>query len=242
MTRPPAKLDPAVRGDKLKALTVLKSLDAAAKLYKLNHPKDELQELDVKKLVEDKVLPREIDLSGFPALTFADGKPAMEGFGAAEALEGELKDYREGLERAARHRERGLLSESHSTLSELVKKFERDPELLERLLRIQLELKLDFPAAETARQLFLVRPGEPRNLWTLAVMLYRSRRPEKARIIATLLPRAYVDTFYTPAARALVALVDSGVSPEAIQRLIEERERAAREAEASPSPSPSPGR
>ena len=67
------------------------------------------------------------------------------------------------------------------------------------------------------------------------------------------MPKAYNAGFYTPAARALVALVDAKVSPEVIQKLVAERQ-AALEAEAAspaapepppaspgPSASPSPG-
>ena len=240
IAKPPKGLDPGVKGDKLKALSVLRTVDAALKMYKLNHPKEEIKALDLKKLVEDKVLPKEVDLSGFPAMTLADGKLSMEGFGALDDIAGELKDYQAGLQAAARHREKNLLSEAHSVLLELTKKFEGDPELLERLLRIQLDMKLEFPGTETARKLFLARPAEPRNLWTLAVLLYRSSRPEKARIIAELMPRAYPDTFYTPAARALVALVDSKISPEAIQKLVEEREAAMAAEMASPAAPESP--
>jgi hypothetical protein len=242
----PPRLDPEVKGDKLHALGVLKAVDAALKIYKLNHPKEEIKELDLKKLVGDKALPKELDLSVYPTMTLAEGKLSMNGFGAMDALEKDLTAYREGLEKAARHREKGLLSEAHSTLAEMEGKFPGDPELLERLLRVQLELNLDFPGAESARKLYLARPGDPRHLWTLAVLFFRSRRPERARVVALLLPKVYQDSYYTPAAKAMVALVDSGVSPEQIQKMIEERTAAppspdpSPSPEASPSPSPAP--
>lgn len=253
LSKPPAAWDPKVAGDKLKALGVLRTVDAALKMYTLNHPKEEIKALDLKKLVEDKVLPKEVDLSGFPAMTYAEKKLSMEGFGTLDELAGGLSAYAAGLDKSARYREKGLMSEAHAVLLELSKKFEGDPELYERLLRIQLDMNLDFPAADTARKLFLARPTDPRHLWTLAVLFYRTRAGERARSIASVMPKAYNAGFYTPAARALVALVDAKVSPEVIQKLVAERQ-AALEAEAAspaapepppaspgPSASPSPG-
>ena len=240
--KPPNVLDNQVRGDRLKALSVLKSVDAALRMYQLNHPKEEVKSLDLKKLVEDKVLPKEVDLSGFPAMEIRDGKLGMENFGPIDALSTDLADYQAGLKAAAEFREKGLIAEAHNTLVEMAKKFDGDPEVLERLLRTELEMKLDFPAAETARRLFLARPGEPRHLWTLAVLFYRSTRPEQARQIAELMPRAYTDGFYTPAARALVALVDAHVSPELIAKLVEQREAALAAEQASAAAPPPPPR
>lgn len=238
---PPAGLDAKVTGDKLKALGALRTVDAALKMYKLNHPKEELKKLELKKLVDDKVLPKEVDLTRFPAMTLEEGKLSMEGFGSLDDLAGGLKDYLAGLDKSARHREKGLMSEAHAALIELAKKFEGDPELYERLLRIQLEMKLDFPAADTARKLFLARPADPRHLWTLAVLLYRTRAGERARQIAVLMPKVYAATFYTPAARALAALVDAKVSPEVIQKLVEERQaQLAKELATPPTPEPAP--
>lgn len=241
LEKPAAGLDAKVTGDKLKALGALRTVDAALKMYKLNHPKEELKKLELKKLVEDKVLPKEVDLSKFPAMTLEEGKLSMEGFGSLDDLAGGLKDYLAGLDKSARHREKGLMSESHAVLIELAKKFEGDPEIYERLLRIQLEMKLDFPAADTARKLFLARPADPRHLWSLAVLLYRTRAGERARQIAVLMPKVYAATFYTPAARALAALVDAKVSPEVIQKLVEERQaQLARDLATPPTPDPAP--
>jgi hypothetical protein len=237
--KPPSgpRLDAKLKGDRLMALSVLKTVDAALKIYKLNHPKDEMKELDLKKLVADKALPPELDLSVFPAITLADGKLKMEAFGDIEALEGELKEYRDGLDRATRLREKGLISEAHAALDALKVKFGDDPVYLERLLTAQMELGLEFPGTETARSLFLAAPHDPRHLYTLAVLYFRSSRPEKARVLADLLPRAYPDTFYSIASVALVRLIDTGVTHALVQKLLAEKDALV---EPSPEPAASP--
>jgi tetratricopeptide (TPR) repeat protein len=241
LTRPAKPgLDPKVTGDRLAALRVMKTVDAALKIYKLNHPKEEVTKLDLAALAKDKALPGDLDLSRFPPMTLADGKISMEGFGTQDALDGELEEYRGGLEKAARHRERGLLTESHAVLDEMARKYSTDPEVLDRLLRAQMDLSLEFQGARTACRLFLARPRDPRHLFSVALLYYRSSRPEKALELAILLPQTHPGTFYTPAAQALVQLIESGVSHAGIQRLLAEKEKLMAELDAAATASPTP--
>jgi len=233
-------LNPKHPGDRLRALGALKAIDAALKIYRLNHPGEEIKTLDLPTLVSDGALPRDLDLSGYPPMSVeSDGVLSMNGFGTIEALEKELADYRDGFEKTVRFREKGLLNEAYAALKDLVKKYPNDPSSLERLLSLELELSLDFEGVQTARMLFLAHPNEPANLYRLALFYYRSSRPERARQIAQFLPRIYPKSFFTQAAEALVLLVESGVSHALMQSLLAQRDTLLA-SEASPSPAASP--
>ncbi|MBI4863283.1 MAG: hypothetical protein HY815_23910 [Candidatus Riflebacteria bacterium] len=239
---PSGQLDSKLPGDQLVALGTLKAVEAAIRYYLINHPKAEMKTLDLKVLVEDKVLPKDLDLSGFPEMTLEGGsKVSMAGFGTVERIEEATGAYRSGLDKATRYREKGLLTDCFATLKPMLAEHKGDRELLERFLRVQMDLAMDFEGAETARQLFLVRPSDPKNLFTLALLYYRSGRPDVSRKLANLLPRAYSATFYAPAALALAQLIDTGVSHAVMQKLLAEKEQLFKElGEPSPEPAPAP--
>jgi hypothetical protein len=227
-----------VAGDRLTVLGVLKAVDAALKIYTLNHPRTPLKELNFKVLIEDQALPRDFDPSKYSGLSLAgEGKVQMEGFGGIEPLETELAPYRDGLDKAVREKEKGLLSEANATLKGLVGRYPTDPGLLSRLLSIEMQLALDFEGVKTAQALFRSAPEDPHHLYTLALLYFRTSRPDRARQIAVLLPRIYPSSFYDTASTALVRLIDAGVTHVLLASLIAQRES---EMAQEPGPSPAP--
>lgn len=218
------------RERKLQALAILKTLDAAGRLVMAKEPKRDPKTLDLPALKAAGALPDDFEISPDFPIIWQEGQPMVNGLPPLADLEGELADYRQALASITRTIADNLRGQALHIAGEVNAAFPDDPEVLTRKLDLELSLKLDPQALETATNLARLKPVDPTVLHHLDLLLYRNGEDDRARDLALLIEERWASSFHATLARAIRSLVESPIDPKLME--------APGPAPASPSPTP----
>ena len=209
---------------KLRALRMMKAISAAVKTYNINHPKEKMEKLDIKKLTDDKVLPTSLSLAPWKDKLSIDGTNVkIEGVGDLQGLAGELADYRNDVNRYYELIGLGQLHEALNQAEVLSTKYPEDAANFFPRLFTLLSLKKGTEAEELANKVIEQFKDKPRPLFELLMVQYRSGLYTPARKTADVLMKRFGDSHWAELAREISRLIDRNVGFDLLSNLITAR-------------------
>ncbi len=209
---------------KMRALRLMKAIAAAVRTYNINHPKEKMEKLDLKKLTEDKVLPAKLDLSPWQEkISIAGPNVSIEGVGDMMALDKELEAYRSDLSRYYQLISSGEIYEALDQAEQLTEKYPEDAANFFPRLFTLLSMKKGKEAEDLANKVIEQFKDKPRPLFELLMVQYRSGLYRGARKTAAVIEKEFRDSHWAELAGEISRLVDRNVGFDLLSNLITAR-------------------